>query len=103
VKLKGIYKMGLHKNQTAATIILDTELDMSDMDVAILLIYYIKPDGTNGYWPASLVEDSNSKIYVDFDDTIKFDQVGYWILYSYVELGTGKSATGNRERYLVDD
>jgi hypothetical protein len=95
--------MGIHKNQTAATLILDTKLDMSGMDVIDLSIFYIKPDGSQGYWPATLVEDSTSKIFVDFDNTVKFDMTGYWTLYSYVEFGDGRTATGDREQYQIFD
>lgn len=98
--------MGIMLNQTAARLILQTNLDFNNFIISSCAIEYIKPDGTTGSWDANILDDDEGsravgKIYVNFSNNVKFDQGGYWYLSSKVNFPDGRSATGETVKYFV--
>jgi hypothetical protein len=92
----------IFKGQTALEIILDTQLETSDMaSVSESRIYYKKPSGVSGYWAASIVEGTSKiKYLVPTSETI--DEIGAWSFWSWVKLPIGE-ARGEAVKEIIYD
>jgi hypothetical protein len=79
--------MSVYKTQSLLTINLATGMDLSGASVTRIL--YKKPNGTKGYWTAT-VSSQNLQYVVSNGD---IDQEGTWQFQSYIEVG-GKKGFG---------
>jgi hypothetical protein len=95
----------IFKNQTAVRLILRTGINFSETPPDGLSIKFRKPDGTLNNWDAAILiaGQTNGDIYVDFSDTIKFDQPGRWILWAYLVFPDGRIGIGQKQSYLIED
>lgn len=93
----------IYKDQTAVRLILDTELDLEAEGYASSVIGYEKPDGTVSSWVGSLLTPpgNDGKIFVDFNNTIKFDAVGTWKVWAEITYGDGRVGYGIPKYYDV--
>jgi hypothetical protein len=71
--------------EVGTSIVLDTGIALAG--ATVIQIKYLKPDGTTGYWSASIV-DSTKVSYTLAANNI--DQAGTWAFQSYVEVSGGK-------------
>ena len=80
------------------TLRLDCEMDVSLYST--LRIKYKKPDGTSGFWPATLCSESNNHIVytTDHDD---LDQNGTWEVQSFVMSSPTDYLNGAFEYFKV--
>lgn len=97
--------MGIMKNQTAARLVLQTNVDFSVYTPTSAAVKYQKPDGIRGYWTATKLETDleSGKIYVDFSSDVKFDLAGMWILSAYIVFSDTRNATGENVKYKVSE
>lgn len=99
-------KVYIYKNQTGVRLTLTTDLDFSDdnIDVSNQQIEYVNPSGESGTWNATKVSDSSTtgQIYVDFSDTIKFDEEGEWKLRAKLTYSDGRIGYGDWVPYHVE-
>lgn len=95
--------MAIYKDQTAARLILQTGINFNNYAVTVCEIYYQKPSGVVGKWTAEKLVggEISGKIYVDFSDEIKFDEVGKWKLWSYLTFLDNRKAQGDPVFYNV--
>lgn len=95
--------MSIYKNQTAARIILQTEVDFNTSTVDSQVIKYKKPSGATGSWTATKLTGGETlgKIYVDFGGSVKFDEEGIWELWAYLTFSDGRVAPGEVINYTV--
>lgn len=93
----------IYKDQTAVKLTLITSIDFDTYTVTAQSIEYKKPDGTSGSWTASKTPGgaSDGRIFVDFDDSIKFDQKGKWVLWAKLTFADTRIAYGNPYHYYV--
>ncbi len=73
----------IYKGDIGTKITLDTEIDISSGTV--FKIYYLKPDGTSGFWTAAKEADNQNISYTTLATT-DLDVVGTWVIQSYVEV-----------------
>ncbi len=95
--------MKIKLNQSAARIILVTNIDFNTISINTVKVRYIKPSGLAGEWTATVLtgSETDGRIYVDFDATIKFDVEGEWKLWSYLKLTDTREAMGDTVFYDV--
>lgn len=80
--------MATFKNQGYYTITAATGIDLTSATNP--RIYYKKPSGERGYWPATISGQSLTYTLTNDD----FDVVGIWYFQAYVEIG-GLKAYGS--------
>lgn len=95
--------MPIYKDQTAARLILQTGINFNNYAISVCEIYYQKPSGVEGKWTAAKLPNGEipGKIYVDFSNVIKFDEVGRWKLWSYITFPDTRTAQGDPAYYNV--
>ena len=96
--------MGILKNQTAARLILQTNLDLRILSITSCQINYVKPSGATGHFDA--VQDSTDglgKIYIDFGNTNNFDESGTWTLAADIYFTDGRKGLGEQVAYTVEE
>ena len=95
--------MGILKNQTAARLILQTNLNFTSISITSCAIKYIKPSGASGTWTAAKLigGESLGKIYIDFTSSIKFDEAGTWTLSAYIVFTDTRIGVGDEISYRV--
>ena len=93
----------IYQNQTAARLILQTDVNFNTDVVSSRLIKYRKPSGTTGSWTAATLTGSETtgKIYIDFSASNKFDEAGSWTLWAYLTFSDGRFANGAAATYQV--
>lgn len=97
--------MGIMKNQTAARLVLQTNIDFNAYVINSQKIKYSKPDGSTGEWTANKLPTDLTlgKIYVDFSDVLKFDQEGTWTLSAYLVFSDNRTGIGENVKYRVEE
>jgi len=95
----------IYKDQTAVRLSLASGVDFDTYTPSGLSIEYVKPDGTQGDWDAVVLSGSETTgiVYVDFTNDIKFDQSGWWNLFTAITLTDGRTAPGRSVSYYVPD
>ena len=81
----------IFKGQTKLRIKVDLDLDATD-DIAgadPVILKYIKPDGTEGSFPAVIEEAYKGLIYYDIVSVSNINQVGKWTLWGYITFSSG--------------
>lgn len=95
----------IYKDQTAVRLILDTSLDLDAEGLASSKIAYKKPDGTAGDWTGTILNSpgTDGKIYVDFNDTIKFTDLGDWVIWAELIFSDARVGYGKPKFYNVKE
>ena len=95
--------MGIFKDQTAARLILQTGVNFNNYDILSCEIGYETPNGVTGKWTAAKLigGELSGKIYVDFSNSVKFDVLGIWRLWSYIVFADSRVAQGDVITYQV--
>ena len=82
-----------YKLQTALKIRLTCGQDITGATVK--RVKYRKPDGTGGYWDATVEDAESGIIYYDLQsDDDDLDQEGLWTFWAYITFSDGRSAPG---------
>lgn len=90
----------IFKGQTALTLRLDTEIDLTTATDAWMK--YKKPNGTIGQWDAIIDSPTISgKISYIIQSSNDLDQVGEWTRWAYIEIGGTKYAPGDSVTFEV--
>jgi hypothetical protein len=86
----------VYKNQSY-TLTLDTDSTLDLTGATYTRILYEKPDGTKGYWDATV---SGTKLSFDISSTVN-DQEKLWKFQSYVEFASGKKYFGKIVEQII--
>lgn len=84
----------VYVGQGYLTLSLDTSIDLSG--AANPRVYYTKPDGTKGYWSASISGQNIEYTFTNAD----LDQEGTWYVQAYCTIG-GLVAWGGTTKITV--
>jgi hypothetical protein len=86
----------IFKSQTKLRIQVDLDLDATEDIVGAtpVLIKYIKPDGTEGSFTATIEDAFKGIIYYDIVSVSDIDVVGKWTLWAHITFSSGKIAAG---------
>lgn len=94
----------IYVGQTALTLDLQTNLNLTVEGAVSAKQKYIKPDGTSGEWPCTIEPDSLTGIIrytvVSASD---LDQAGLWKRWAYVTFAAGKVAPGEPVNFTVTE
>ena len=93
----------IYVDQTAVKLTLITDIDFGLYTINTYKIHYEKPSGAAGSWTAAPTPGggSDGRIFVDFDDTIKFDEEGKWKLWAKLTFADSRVANGETYPYYV--
>lgn len=91
----------IYKGAVGTRITLDAGTSLADSGSPTYKIKYIKPDGTEGEWTATLDTGNNNRIYYDTQAN-DLDQAGMWSFQLYAEI-TGWTGHGELVKYRVYD
>lgn len=96
----------IFKNQTAVRLIVDTGIDyqLNPFTTAIIKAKNIDLDNpVEKNWSANILNPpgNDGLLYVDFNDTIKFDSEGKWLIWVMVTFVNGKIGYGTPSLYKV--
>jgi len=80
----------IYKNQYSLSLTLDSDITLTGATAT--KIKYIKPDGTNGEFDAT-ISGTDSLIY-EFTANDELDQSGDWIFWNYVTFSDNRIAPG---------
>lgn len=94
--------MIVYKDQTAVRFILNTNIDLSVYLPQSVTIEYVKPSNTKGSFPAQVLDGPSGTIYIDFDDTHKFNESGNWKVWSKIVFSDGRIGVGKVITYHVE-
>lgn len=93
--------MIVYKGQTAVRFILNTNIDLSIYVPQTVTIEFVKPSKTKGNFPSQVLDASTGTIYIDFDDTHKFDESGTWKVWAKIVFSDGRTGVGEIVQYQV--
>lgn len=98
----------IYVNQTAVKLIITTGVDFLVNELSSAKIKLINTSLNNALlkeWDANLLNPpgSDGKLYVDFDDTKKFDTAGIWKIWVEVVFSNNKKAFSKPFLYKVDN
>jgi len=88
-------------NQTALRLILDTQVDFDEYPVESSQIVVMNPKGLKSTWTATVLENDNGKIFVDFSNNIKFTLAGEHKARAVLNFLNGKVGIGDWVKFMV--
>lgn len=88
--------MAFFKDDTATRIEINTGVNFNAYEISGSFISYLKPSGITGSWDGTTVSGSESSgsIYIQFSDTVKFDESGVWEIYPVLYFTNGLHESG---------
>ena len=91
----------IYKNQDGLRLTFHLGINLSGLLSAS--IKYIKPNGEEGSWAATVSDSTNGIIYKDLVAGSPLGASGIWTFWGYVEFDDGREAPGNKITQMVHD